>query len=125
MKAILALIISCSSLVTCLAQEKKENSDRNVVHRKAVSPNENRGKPRAFVSDTYCWYQPGKVRVFFSSDFAQALGPVGDQSDYNDGFQETLGRLFRSGTLNGEMFYDSIGELSPAVSHISPTDEAL
>jgi len=82
------------------------------------------GKPRAFICNGYSWYQSGKVRVFFSAEFAERLGPVLDISGYNKEFQALLGRLFRSGALNGEMFYRLIGEIPPAVTHISGSDIA-
>ncbi len=77
---------------------------------------------QAFVSDSYSWYQSGKVRVFFSADFARELRPVGEGNDYSREFQETLGRLFSSGTLTGEMFQKQIGDSPAAVSHVSRRD---
>lgn len=125
MKAMLLLVVSCFSLVTGVAQENKEESGGGTIHGAVVSQNGQIGKRKAFVSEAYSWYQSGKVRVFFSADFAQALGPVGEPTDYNREFQRTLGRLFRSGVLNGEMFYKEIGNLSPAVSHVSGSDAEL
>jgi len=125
MKALLVLVVSCYSLVLGVAQENKEESGRGTIHGAAVSQNGQFGKPQAFVSEAYSWYQSGKVRVFFSADFAEALGPVGERTDYNREFQATLGRLLRSGVLNGEMFYKEIGNLPPAVSHVSESDAVL
>jgi hypothetical protein len=82
-------------------------------------------RKKAFVSDAYSWYQSDSVRVFFSAAFARALAPVGDDTGYNEEFQGNLGRLFRSGALNGEMFYKEIGNVVPAVSHFSRSDAAL
>jgi hypothetical protein len=76
----------------------------------------------AFVSDGYSWYQSGKVRVFFSADFTRELGPMGDGIEYSREFHETLGRLFRSGKLNGEMFQEQIGNSPAAVSHVATSD---
>ncbi len=80
---------------------------------------------QSFVSDAYSWYQSGNVRVFFSADFARGLGPVGEGNDYNQDFQENLGRLFRAGVLTGEMFQKAIGDDPPLVSHISKSDQDL
>ncbi len=124
MKALLVLVVSCYSLFLGVAQEDKEESGRGTIHG-AVSQNGQFGKRQAFVSEAYSWYQSGKVRVFFSADFAGALGPVGERTDYNREFQATLGRLLRSGVLNGEMFYKEIGNLPPAVSHITESDAVL
>jgi hypothetical protein len=125
MKALLVLVVSCYSLVFGGAQENKEESGRSTIHGAAVSQNGQFGKRQAFVSEAYSWYQSGKVRVFFSADFAEALGPVGERTDYSREFQATLGRLLRSGVLNGEMFYKEIGNLPPTVSHVSESDAVL
>jgi len=124
MKAVLVLLLCCCALAAGVAQEKGE-SGAGGTHRTGNSRQGQIGKPQAFVSDAYSWYQSGKVRVFFSADFARALDPVGDGTDYNEKFQATLGRLFRSGVLNGEMFYKEIGTLPPAVSNTSKGDAEL
>lgn len=116
MKAALILLLACCATVTALAQTKKEESACPTIrdsgsHRK-----------QACVSSAYSWYQSGKVRVFFSTDFARALNSIGDGPDYNDEFQETLGRLFRSGSLTGDMFYGKIGDIPPGVSNVSRAD---
>ena len=124
MKPLLVLALSCFTLLTSVAQEVEEGS-RITDHASLESRNGQTRKREAFVSGAYSWYQSGRVRVFFSADFARALGPVGDGTDYNEEFQEILGRLFRSGSLKGEMFYKEIGNLPPAVSNVSRSDTEL
>jgi hypothetical protein len=125
MKAMLALVLFGCALVTGMAQEEKVESVNGTTHRTGMPQDGQIGKQQSFISEAYSWYQSGKVRVFFSADFARALGPFGDGTDYNEEFQAILGRLFRSGVLNGEMFYKEIGILPPAVSHVSASDEEL
>jgi len=111
MKAALVPLLLCCTLIASVAQDKKQGSRLGTSHSSRKSDE----RRQAFTSDAYSWYQSGKVRVFFSADFARALNPVGDGTDYNEEFQDTLGRLFRSGVLNGKMFYKEIGDIPPAV----------
>lgn len=125
MKPFLAIVLSCYALVTGVAQEKKEGSGSSTLHLTGMSPDRQIGKPQAFISEAYSWYQSGKVRVFFSADFARALGPISDVTDYNDEFQAILGRLFRSGALTGEMLFSGIKGLPPTASYLSRSDSEL
>lgn len=125
MKAMVALVLSCSALVMGSAQEGREESGSGTSHPAEISQIGQTGKRQAFVSDGYSWFQSGKVRVYFSADFARALDPIGDGTYYNEEFQERLGRLFRSGVLNGEMFCKQIGDLPPAVTNVSRANTDL
>jgi hypothetical protein len=125
MKAMLVLVLSCFALVTGVAQEEKVEPGNGTIHCTGMPQDGQISKRHSFISEAYSWYQSGNVRVFFSADFARALGPVGDGTDYNEEFQAILGRLFRLGALNGEMFDKEIGSLPPAVSHLSGSDAEL
>ncbi len=114
--AVLAIVFALLGTLT-LAQTQSG--------REETSKNDQTNKRRAFISKNYSWYQAGKVRVFFSADFAQALGSFIDVTHYNSEFQAVLGRLFRSGALDGEKFYKHMEDLPPAVSHLSDSDVAV
>ena len=118
----IAIALVCYVLTTGTAQEKNGEPGTSASDHTGPTQSREAGKTHAFVSEAYSWYQSDKVRVFFSADFAQALGPAGVRADYDKEFQGTLGRLFRSGALSGEMFYRAAGDLPAAVSNFSRSD---